>query len=85
MVLSSIQDLACFIRFKGDKRAQVQVFVNDVHQPRVSWFDEHFSNSIRFVLPNKLVVLDVNGVGPITPDLDRIDIVGYTASVYLRA
>jgi hypothetical protein len=60
------------------------VYVNDVHQPHVSWFDEHFSNSIRFILPTKLVVLDVNG-GSVTPDLDRIEIEGRTARVYLRA
>ncbi len=79
---SSIQDLACFVRYPHD--FHIDVYVNDVHQPRVSWFDERFSNSIRFILPTKLVVLDVNG-GPVTPDLDRIDIEGRTARVYLRA
>lgn len=81
MALSSIEALACFIRFGNDS---IDVFVNDIHQPRVSWFDEQFSNSIRFILPNKLVVLDVNG-GPTTPDLDRIEIEGNMARVYLRA
>jgi hypothetical protein len=79
--MNSIQALACFIRFGNDS---VDVFVNEVHQPRVSWFDEQFSNSIRFILPTKLVVLDVNG-GPVAPDLDRIEIEGHTARVYLRA
>jgi hypothetical protein len=82
MVLSSVEDLACFIRYGNH---DVKVFVNDLYQPHVSWFDERFTNSIRFALPNKLVILDVQGRGPISPDLDRIDIHNSTASVYLRA
>lgn len=80
MAVRSVQDLACFIRYGND---DVRVFVNDVYQPHVSWFDENFSNSIRFVLPNKLIVLDV--CGTTGTDLDRIEIDGQVACVYLRA
>ncbi len=83
-MLCSVADFACFIRW-GGKSHSVKVFVNGTEQ-RVTWCDDKFTNSIRFLLPSKekAVVLSVNG--PIPSELDRIEMneTNSVASVYFN-
>jgi hypothetical protein len=83
-MLCSVADFACFIRW-GSKSQPVKVFVNGTEQ-RVTWCDDTFTNSIRFLLPSKekAVVLSVNG--PIPSELDRIEMneTNSVASVYFN-
>ncbi len=86
-MLCSVADFVCFIRWcsKSQPIKPIKVFVNGTEQ-RVTWCDDKFTNSIRFLLPSKekAVVLSVNG--PIPSELDRIEMneTNSVASVYFN-